>query len=183
MSLMIRFFDILISLLGLILISPLLILVTILIWLDNGSPFFLQERVGLEKKPFILLKFRTMHKGTASMGTHLIKSLSITKSGIFLRRTKLDELPQLWNVFIGKMSMVGPRPCLFNQKKLISARMKCGIYKAKPGITGLAQINGINMSTPELLAKMESKMVKEMNLSKYFYYIFVTIHSILKKRS
>ena len=100
--------------------------------------------------------------------------------GKFLRRTKLDELPQLFNVLYGNMSLVGPRPCLLNQKKLISERKKRGVFKVKPGITGLAQISGISMETPTLLSKIDLKMIKKMNLFYYFYYIFKTILTIVR---
>lgn len=172
---MIRFFDILFSLLGLIFGAPVLILLTLIGFFDTGSPIFRQERVGRYKKPFILVKFRTMKKNTASVASHLASADAITPFGKFLRRTKLDELPQLWNVLKGEMSLVGPRPCLFNQKELIHERELRGVLKARPGITGLAQVNDIDMSTPELLALTDEKMLKDLTLSAYFKYIFMTI--------
>jgi|TARA_X000000950_G_scaffold242709_1_gene297300 O-antigen biosynthesis protein WbqP len=171
---MIRLFDILFSLLGLFFLSPLLIVLSFIGLLDNGSPFFVQKRVGRNLKSFLLIKFRTMPIKTRSAGTHLIKNVQFTIFAYFLRRTKLDEIPQLFNVLFGDMSLVGPRPCLLNQKKLISERKKRGVFKVKPGITGLAQITGINMKTPTLLSKIDLKMIKKMNLFYYFYYIFKT---------
>lgn len=171
---MIRLFDILFSLLGLFFLSPLLIVLWFIGWLDNGSPFFLQKRVGRNLKSFLLIKFRTMPIKTRSAGTHLIKNIQFTNFAYFLRRTKLDEIPQLLNVLFGDMSLVGPRPCLLNQKKLISERKKRGVFKVKPGITGLAQISGVNMKTPTLLSKIDLKMINKMNLFYYFYYIFKT---------
>ena len=120
-----------------------------------------------------------MPLGTSSVGTHLIKNIQLTSFGYFLRRTKIDEIPQLFNVLIGDMSLVGPRPCLFNQRKLIIERKKKGVFKVRPGITGLAQILGVNMKTPTLLAKIDQKMIKNMSLFNYFYYIFKTIFKII----
>ena len=116
-----------------------------------------------------------MKINTLSKGTHLINSSNVTYFGHFLRKYKLDELLQLWNVLIGNMSLVGPRPCLLNQTKLIYERKKRGIFKVKPGITGLAQVSGITMKTPTLLSKTDLKMIEQMNLYYYFYYIIKTL--------
>ena len=172
---MIRTFDIAFSLLGLILGLPLLLFITLIGLFDTGSPIFLQKRVGRHKQPFTLIKFRTMHKNTASVGTHLANAAAVTPLGGFLRRTKLDELPQLWNVLRGDMSLVGPRPCLFNQEELIAAREQRGVLEARPGITGLAQINEIDMSTPKLLAETDAKMLKNLTIVDYFHYILATV--------
>ena len=174
---MMRISDIFLSLIGLIFLFPLLIILLIIVWIDIRSPFFLQQRIGLNKKTFTLIKFRTMFRNTKSVGTHLAKKSSVTKTGFYLRKTKLDELPQLFNVLIGDMSLVGPRPCLSNQKKLIFERDKLGVFRFRPGITGLAQIKGINMSTPKKLAQTDFKMIKKINLKMYFYYIFMTLRS------
>jgi len=157
--------------------------ILLLFLLEVKSLFFFQKRVGLNLKIFTLIKFRTMKVGTLSAGTHLIDKSNITRFGHFLRKFKLDELPQLLNVLMGHMSLVGPRPCLPNQKKLIIERKKRGVYKIKPGITGLAQVSGINMSKPVLLAKTDLKMIKQMNLFYYFYYIFKTVLLIFRKGS
>ena len=143
---MIRFFDFLFSFVGLIFLFPLLIFVFFISLFKNGSPLFIQSRVGYNLKSFSLIKFRTMPKSTKSAATHLVRNINLNRFSFFLRKTKLDEIPQLWNVLIGEMSLVGPRPCLFNQKKLIMERKKRGVFKIKPGITGLAQISGINMN-------------------------------------
>ncbi|MGV6806826.1 MAG: sugar transferase, partial [bacterium] len=124
-----------------------------------------------------LVKFRTMKPGTAMVATHLVDAKAITRSGGFLRRTKLDELPQLWNVLRGEMSLVGPRPCLATQKELIESRSALSVFDARPGITGLAQVNDIDMSEPELLAKTDRKMLDELNLAAYFKYILQTLMS------
>ena len=166
--------DIMFSATGLIVASPLLIGATAIGYLDTGSPLFVQERVGKDKKPFKLIKFRTMKVSTESVASHLVDNTSITKLGKVLRKTKLDELPQLINVLKGDMSLVGPRPNLFNQKDLIEARDKIGVYEVLPGITGLAQLSGIDMSTPERLAKKDKEMIDTINLKKYFSYILST---------
>ena len=176
---MIRCFDFLFSLIGLIFLSPLLIFVFFIGLFDNGSTLFIQKRVGYNLKSFSIIKFRTMPMGVRSAGTHLIKDIKLSSFGYFLRRTKLDEIPQLLNVLKGDMSLVGARPCLPNQRKLISERKKRGVFKVRPGITGLAQISDINMQTPTLLAKTDQKMIKGMSLYNYFYYIFRTILKII----
>ncbi len=121
---MIRLFDIVFSLIGLFILSPIFLLLFFIGLCDTGYPLFSQERVGHFKKPFKLLKFRSMHIDTQSKATHLIHANSITKWGSYLRKSKLDELPQLINVLIGDMSFVGPRPNLFNQNELIIEREK-----------------------------------------------------------
>ena len=166
--------DIIFSATGLVIASPLLIGATAIGYLDTGSPLFIQERVGKDKKPFKLIKFRTMKVDTASVASHLADNSSITKLGKVLRKTKLDELPQLINVLKGEMSLVGPRPNLFNQKDLIDARVDMGVYDVLPGITGLAQLSGIDMSTPERLAKKDKEMIDTINLKNYFSYILST---------
>jgi lipopolysaccharide/colanic/teichoic acid biosynthesis glycosyltransferase len=171
---MIRLLDIIISFFSLVFLLPWFFIIFLVGFVNNGSPIFIQERIGLNLKNFTLIKFRTMKIGTLSAGTHLIDSSNITHFGHFLRKFKLDELPQLLNVLVGHMSLVGPRPCLPNQKRLIVERKKRGVYKVKPGITGLSQVCGINMSKPVLLAKTDFRMIKQMNLYYYFYYIFKT---------
>lgn len=170
-----RFLDFLIALIGILAVLPILVIITIIGCFDTGSPVFKQERIGRNKKPFILIKFRTMSVDTASVASHLASTASITKTGAFLRKTKLDELPQLWNVLKGEMSLVGPRPGLFNQEELTKAREEAGVFLVRPGITGLAQVSDIDMSTPELLAKTDAKMIREISLSNYFKFILQTV--------
>jgi len=172
---LLRLFDVVFSLLGLTIGFPVLVLLTIIGLFDTGSPIFRQTRVGRHQKPFTLVKFRTMSVDTASVASHLASSSSITPFGHFLRRSKLDELPQLWNVLTGDMSLVGPRPGLFNQTELTEARAKLGVYDARPGITGLAQVNEIDMSTPELLAETDARMISSLNVGLYFSYIMQTV--------
>lgn len=176
-----RLFDFLFAFFGIIILLPIFILLFVIGLFENGSPIFIQKRVGYNRKYFNLFKFRTMKKETNSIATHLVNKSMITYFGSFLRRSKLDEIPQLWNVLIGDMSFVGPRPCLLNQKKLIFERKKRGVFKVKPGITGLSQICGITMKTPTLLARTDFIMIKKMSLYRYFYYIFKTLLIIFSK--
>lgn len=174
-NILIRLFDFVFSLIGLIVGLPVLLVLFIVGLLDTGAPIFTQTRVGRYKKPFTLIKFRTMKKGTAHVASHLSKRDDITAFGHFLRRTKLDELPQLWNVLVGDMSLVGPRPCLYNQDELIAEREQRGVFIVRPGITGLAQVQGIDMSTPRLLAETDAKMIESVTISYYFKLIAATI--------
>lgn len=160
---------------GLLILSPIMSLLFIIGLFDTGSPLFKQERVGKGKKPFKLLKFRSMDVNTQCVATHLVQSTVITKWGSFLRKSKLDELPQLINVLNGDMSFVGPRPNLPNQMELIEEREVRGVYNIRPGITGLAQINKIDMSTPVLLAVTDAKMISELSIYQYFKYIITTL--------
>lgn len=171
---MIRFFDITLSLIGLILLLPILVIIYFVGLFDTGSPLFRQVRVGKNLKPFTLIKFRTMSKNTSSVASHLANPSSITKTGKILRKTKLDELPQLWNVLVGDMSIVGPRPNLFNQDELIKERTLLNVYSVLPGITGKAQINNIDMSDPKLLAQTDAEMISQLTLKTYLFYIVAT---------
>lgn len=170
-----RLLDVALAGLGLLMLWPLLLVLCVLGWLDTRSPLFRQERVGRHQRPFVLVKFRTMRPGTASVASHLASSSAITPLGALLRRTKLDELPQLWNVLLGDMSLVGPRPGLFNQHELTEARAAHGVFAARPGITGLAQVNGIDMSTPDLLAETDARMLRELSSGNYFRFIVLTV--------
>ncbi len=172
---MLRLFDLFFSLIGLVVGFPVLVVLYVIGLFDTGSPLFKQERVGRAQKPFTLVKFRTMKVGAASVATHLADAATITPFGGFLRRTKLDELPQLWNVLKGEMSLVGPRPNLFNQEELIAERAARGVYDVRPGITGLAQVNEIDMSTPELLAETDARMIANRSVGDYFKYILQTV--------
>ena len=169
-----RTVDLLCAFAGLILFSPLFVIVPIVCFFDSGQAFFLQTRVGKNKKPFTMWKFCTMAVATEWLPTHQIDQSSITPTSKFLRRTKLDELPQLINVLRGEMSLVGPRPCLFIQTELIGARDALGVFDVLPGITGLAQINGIDMSDPERLAEWDKKMIKKQTIAGYFECLFRT---------
>ncbi|MBM3887454.1 sugar transferase, partial [Candidatus Dependentiae bacterium] len=151
---MTRIFDTLFSLFGLVLFSPILIVLIIIGYFDTGSPIFRQQRMGKGKKPFSLMKFRSMYVNAPSVATHLASTSSITPFGSFLRKSKLDELPQLWNVFLGDMSLVGPRPNLFNQEKLYYER------SSLPGITHidfLARLQKVHEETNPLYYQLISE--------------------------
>ncbi|MDR0737326.1 MAG: sugar transferase [Zoogloeaceae bacterium] len=171
---MTRFLDVLLSLLGLSLGAPLLLALFALGLLDTGSPLFFQTRVGRNQRLFTLVKFRTMRPDAAHVATHLADASAITRWGAFLRRVKFDELPQLWNVLKGEMSLAGPRPCLPTQTELIAERARRGVFSARPGVTGLAQVQGIDMSDPARLAEVDAQMLQELSVGTYFRYIFLT---------
>uniref|UniRef100_UPI00404881C9 sugar transferase n=1 Tax=Algoriphagus sp. TaxID=1872435 RepID=UPI00404881C9 len=172
---MTRFLDIFFSCFGLLLFSPILIIILFVGYFDTGAPIFCQERIGKDKIPFSIIKFRSMYLNSPTVSTHLAHSSYITPFGRFLRKSKFDELPQLWNVLVGDMSLVGPRPNLLNQDEVIVERESFGVYSVPPGITGLAQINKIDMSTPKLLAETDARMIEELNFLSYFKYILLTI--------
>jgi lipopolysaccharide/colanic/teichoic acid biosynthesis glycosyltransferase len=172
---MIRILDFSFALIGLLLTFPLLVVISLIILFESGNPFFMQARLGENKEMFTLIKFRTMTKGTKSVASHLADASQISKLGMFLRKTKLDELPQLFNVLMGDMSLVGARPNLENQLELIKLREQYAVYRYKPGITGLAQIQNIDMSTPELLAKTDARMFENLTVKNYFYFILKTV--------
>jgi len=152
-----------------------------LIKMDSpGSGFFVQKRVGKNKQLFNCYKFRTMTKDTAQAGTHQISSDSVTRIGRFLRATKVDELPQLINIFKNEISLVGPRPCLEQQTELIYQRNLLGIYDVMPGITGLAQIRGIDMSKPRLLAQTDRDYIHRRSL---LFDILILIQTVIGKGS
>lgn len=172
---MIRLIDFLLALVSIVLTSPFFLIIYIFGLVDTGSPIFIQERVGRDMKPFNLYKFRSMRLETKSVASHLANKSQITRMGRFLRASKLDELPQLINVLKGDMSLVGPRPNLFNQDELIKERKEKNVYSVKPGITGLAQINKIDMSTPKLLAETDARMINNYSFKKYMYFALATV--------
>jgi len=172
---MIRLLDILFAAVGLILLSPVFIFLIFVGLLDTGSPIFIQKRCGKSMRPFQLMKFRSMRLNTQAVATHLIEASEITKWGSLLRRSKLDELPQLVNVIKGDMSFVGPRPNLFGQDELIAERSDRGVYSVRPGITGLSQVKKIDMSKPKLLAVTDAEMIQNFGIKSYFKYIFLTL--------
>ena len=170
-----RLLDVSIASVCLLFCLPILVILTLVGFAETGSPIFQQIRVGQNQRPFTLIKFRTMQRKTLSVATHLVDPQVVTPIGHFLRRSKLDELPQLWNVLKGEMSLVGPRPCLFSQEELIGERERLGVFAVRPGVTGLAQIRGIDMSTPQLLAETDAEMLASLGVREYFQYLWLTI--------
>jgi len=172
---LIRILDIFLATVGFLVLLPIMLVIFLLCSLESGQPLLKQKRLGRNKVPITLIKFRTMALNTPSVATHLLDLNSVTPLGRFLRRTKLDELPQLWNVLKGDMGLVGPRPGLENQVELTAARERLNVFAFRPGITGLAQVSKIDMSTPELLAQTDAKMISQMSLKNYLKYIFFTL--------
>jgi O-antigen biosynthesis protein WbqP len=160
-----RAFDLVAAALGLVVVSPLLVVLAIAVRSTSEGPaLFRQRRVGRGEKPFICLKLRTMHVGTASVPTHFAPAAALTPLGLTLRRWKLDELPQLWNVLTGDMSLVGPRPCLPTQHELIDERRRRGVFALRPGVTGLAQVGGVDMSNPVRCAEFDARYLASKSL-------------------
>lgn len=180
-----RFIDIILSLLGLIILSPVFLVLVIAIKLDSKGPvLFKQKRVGIDKSYFNILKFRTMRIDTPKdTPTHLLENPDqwITKVGKFLRKTSLDELPQIINILKGEMSIVGPRPALWNQYDLIEERDKYGANDILPGLTGWAQINGRDTVEIEDKARFDGVYVEKIGLKMDLKCFFGTVVSVLKK--
>lgn len=160
-----RALDIMLSVPLMLVAAPLILCLAVYIRLDTPGPaFFSQQRVGRHGKSFACHKLRTMHLGTPSLPTHEVRGTAVTPAGRLLRATKLDELPQLWNVILGEMSLVGPRPCLPGQSALIAHRQRLGVLSLRPGITGLAQVRGIDMSDPERCAQTDAEYLRSRSL-------------------
>lgn len=179
-----RVLDFLLAIAGLIILSPIFIILILAIKIDSRGPvLFKQKRIGIHRTCFYILKFRTMKTDTPKdIPTHLLENPNqyITKVGQFLRKTSLDELPQIWNIFVGQMSVIGPRPALWNQFDLIEEREKYGANDILPGLTGWAQINGRDKLTIEIKAKLDGEYAANISLSKDFKCFFRTITSVLK---
>ncbi len=179
-----RAIDIVLSGLGIIILSPILLILVVAIKLDSKGPvLFKQKRVGIHKSHFNILKFRTMRIDTPKdTPTHLLQNPEqwITKVGGFLRKTSLDELPQIFNIFAGQMSIIGPRPALWNQYDLIEERDKYGANNVLPGLTGWAQINGRDELEIPVKAKLDGEYVQKMSFGFDMKCFFGTITSVLK---
>ncbi|OMI12926.1 lipid carrier--UDP-N-acetylgalactosaminyltransferase [Bradyrhizobium brasilense] len=164
------------SALLLALLWPVLLIVAAAIRIESRGPaIFKQVRIGRSGRTFVCYKFRSMFLGTADIPTHQVSRSSITGLGRQLRRYKLDELPQLLNVLRGDMSLVGPRPCLATQLDLIQARKRLGIFAVRPGITGIAQIRGIDMSDPDRLADADARYVQNFTMMGDLKIIWATL--------
>ncbi len=160
----------------LLVLWPLLLIVFAAVRLESpGSGIFKQARIGKNGRQFICYKFRTMFTGTGDLPTHEVAASAVTRLGDFLRRFKIDELPQLFNVIAGSMSLVGPRPCLPSQVELIEARQRLGVLGVRPGITGLAQVSGVDMSNADRLAEIDARYVRNQGLFSDLKLIWATL--------
>lgn len=184
-----RLFDFILSLIGAVVLLPVFLVISIAIMIDDPGPvFFRQKRVGKNKKIFWLHKFRSMKVKTPDLPTHLLENPEqyITRIGRFLRKTSLDELPQVYDILFGKMSIIGPRPALWNQDDLIAERDLYGANDVKPGLTGWAQINGRDELEIPVKAKFDGEYVEQLNKGNFhgvkmdFVCFFGTIRSVLK---
>ena len=171
-----RAFDVVACGLFLLFFWPILLIVIIAVRLQSSGPaIFKQVRVGKDGRPFTCYKLRTMYSGTANLPTHEVQASSVTALGEHLRRFKVDELPQLCNVLLGDMSLVGPRPCLPSQTALVEARRQLGVLEVRPGITGLAQVNGVDMSDANRLAELDAQYIRTQSLMGDFRLILATL--------
>ena len=184
-----RLFDIVFSLLGMIILSPLFLGVALAIKIDDRGPvFFKQHRVGAKKSLFWLYKFRSMKTDTPDIPTHLLDDPEqyISRVGKFIRKTSIDELPQMWNIFKGDMSIIGPRPALWNQEDLIAERDKYCANDVRPGLTGLAQVSGRDELEIPVKARLDGEYTESLNSGKFKGFkmdiicFFKTITSVLK---
>lgn len=173
-----------------IVIMPLILFSMLIVFFEDGSPvFFTQKRLGKNQRIFTLFKIRTMKKDTPNLGTHEISQKNYLKFGVIIRKLKIDELPQIINYLSGDLELVGPRPGLPNQKALRDAREKKKIFKIKPGITGLGQILGFDMSNPKLLSEIDHLYIKRKSIlfdinilvATFVQYFKIRLYNKLKK--
>lgn len=171
-----RFFDLIVTVLALPVVMPVIVICVIIVKISSSGPaIFRQTRVGRNEKHFTCYKLRSMYVETRDAPSHQTAASAITPAGRWLRRFKLDELPQLWNILKGDMSYVGPRPCLPVQVELIEARRRLGLYVLRPGITGIAQVARIDMSDPKRLAKVDATYLGRMSFWTDLRLILVTV--------
>lgn len=181
-----RIFDFTVSLLMLIILSPVFLIVSLLILFDAGTPvIFKQYRVGKDNKLFYVYKFRTMKNNTRNTSTDDLKEAEscITKSGRILRKTSLDELPQLFNILIGNMSFVGPRPLIPEEKEIRKLRAEYNVFSVKPGMTGLAQVNGRDMLSIEEKALFDKEYVEKQSFWFDIKIMFKTVIVVLRREN
>ena len=181
-----RLFDVFSALIIVVIMIALSLIIALLIKItSNGSILFWSKRIGENNKIFFMPKFRTMKEDTPDLATHLLKDPEtfLTSIGPFLRRNSLDEIPQLYSVLLGDMSLVGPRPALFNQEDLINLRTEKGIHKLKPGITGWAQVNGRDEITIPEKVSLEEEYLDKMSWKMDMYILWLTFVKVLKKDS
>ena len=177
-----RFFDVVCSLAAIVLLSPVMLIIAIAILIDDGSPvLFKQDRVGLNNELFKIKKFRTMKRGTRNTSTADLSESNdcITKTGKFLRKTSLDELPQLFNVLDGSMSFVGPRPLIPEEDHIRTLRLENDIYSVRPGVTGWAQINGRDSLSDEEKTKFDREYIEKHSITFDAKIFFKTILVVL----
>lgn len=177
-----RFFDFVCSLLAIIILSPVLLALSVVILIDSGCPvMFRQKRVGLDNQLFDICKFRTMRQGTRNAPTAELKEFNhcVTRCGRFLRKTSLDELPQLFNILWGEMSFVGPRPLIPEEQEIRSLREKSGVYRMRPGVTGLAQVNGRDLLTAEQKVAYDAYYVEHHTLRMDIRILLETVAAVL----
>lgn len=175
-TIILRIADVAASLTGLVLLLPVLLAVAVFVRVTSPGPaLFIQTRVGRRETLFSCFKFRTMTVGAPVAGTHEVSASHVTRAGRILRKTKLDELPQLVNVLLGDMSLVGPRPCLTTQTELIRERRSRGVFDVRPGVTGPAQVQGVDMSTPAKLAELDETWSRQPALDRYLFYVVQTL--------
>lgn len=181
-----RFLDIILSGLAVLILSPLFLIIAVWIKLDSKGPvFFRQTRVGIRKTTFEILKFRTMKKDAPKdVPTHLLSNSDqwITRAGWILRRTSLDELPQLLQIFTGKMSIVGPRPALWNQEDLIAAREENGANDVRPGLTGWAQVNGRDSISIQEKARLDGEYAAHVTFGMDVKCLWKTVSAVLTRK-
>ncbi|MDB8460329.1 sugar transferase [Turicibacter sanguinis] len=178
-----RCFDLISSLMAIILFSPILLVLALIIKCSSPGPvLFKQRRMGLNNQEFMIYKFRTMRIDTPNVATHLLKNPEqyITPIGKFMRKTSLDELPQLFNILKGEMSVVGPRPALYNQYDLIEMRTKVNVHKVRPGLTGLAQVSGRDELDLENKVYFDQQYLEKQSFIYDLKLIYLTIIKVFK---
>lgn len=181
-----RWIDFILALIGLVVLSPVFLLVSLAIWVDDPGPvMFTQKRFGINKQFFTLHKFRSMKMSAPhDIPTHLLRDPDqyITRVGHFIRRSSLDELPQIWDILVGSMSIIGPRPALWNQEDLIRERDRYGANALRPGLTGWAQINGRDELPIEVKARLDGEYAEKISFSMDVKCFFGTIGAVLNHK-